>query len=195
MVKNECSVGGSKKTPIGYKVAPRKRTVLRSISDQLRALPDVAACYKNEGVFLDAVYLLENLLPRAGFNLHVLDDDQLKETAGFTIPEAGLIVLRASIYDGLFEDEPFSRYTVVHEFSHIILKHAASLHRGATLGEHSWYEDSEWQANNLAAELMMPVDVIQRLDCKPLLIMGECGVSASATHFRLDNLRKEGLIK
>lgn len=194
MVLNENSIFGAKKGPQGYKVSPMRRTDLRSISDQLRKLPEIAACYK-DGNFLDAVYLLENVLFRAGYNLHLLDDDKLTETAGFTAPELRLIVLRNSIYEGLFENDPFSRYTVVHEFSHIVLNHAVTLHRGALLGQHQWFEDSEWQANNLAAELMMPIEVIQRLELKPLLIQSECGVSSRAVHYRLDNLRKEGLIQ
>ncbi len=184
-----------KKGPTGYKVAPRKRAKLRAISDEFRSLPEIAKCYKNDGCFIDAVYLLENVLHRAGFHLHPLEDRRLKETAAFTIPEQGLIVLRESIYEGLFKDDPFSRYTIIHEFSHIALEHAVTLHRGAVLGQHEWYEDSEWQANNFAAEMMMPVDVVKRLGCKPLLIMSECGVSAKAVQYRLDNLKKDGLIK
>ena len=194
MVKSESCVFGPTRKPIGYKVAPHKKTDLRSISDQLRKLPDIAGCYQKGGNFLDAVHLLENVLFRAGYNVHPIEDHKLTETAGFTVPELNLVVLRESIYEGLFENDPFSRYTVIHEFSHIVLNHAVTLHRGAVLGAHRWIEDSEWQANNLAAEMMMPLDVVRRLQCKPILIMSECGVSAQAVQYRLNNLRTEGLI-
>lgn len=194
LIKSEDSIFRVAKKPSGYKVSPRRKTDLRTVSDGLRLLPQIQACYKNGGHFIDTLHLLENVLFQAGFFVHLVEDKELPETAAFTLPQDGLIVLRNSIYDGLFTDDAFSRYTIVHEFSHIVLGHAITLHRGATLGAHQWYEDSEWQANNLTAELLMPVEVIKKLDCNPLLIMTECGVSDQATQYRLANLAKEGLI-
>jgi len=192
VIDNGCPT--TAKSPCGYKVAGKKRTELRQLSDQFRSLLEAQGCYKKGPYFLDAIHLLENVLFRAGYVVHPISDTELTETAAFTIPEKGLIVLRESLYHDLFDHDPFARYTVVHEFSHIALEHAVSLHRGAVLGQHQWYEDSEWQANNLTAEIMMPLSVVRALDCKPLLIASECGVSSKAVHFRLENLRKEKLI-
>ena len=194
MVISENNSFGAKKTPCGYKVAPLNRGHLRTIADGLRGLSEIKGCYKSGEYFIDATHLLEDVLFRAGFIAHPIEDEKLTETAAFTVPEAGLIVMRNSIYEGLFHDDSFSRYTIVHEFSHIVLKHAVTLHRGAVLGEHKWWEDSEWQANNLTAELMMPVETVKKLGCRPILIMTECGVSQQAVQFRLANLRKDGLI-
>ena len=194
VVLEKNSYENSVRRPIGYKVAPRRKAELRSIANRIRALPEIAKCYKNDGAYFDAIYLLEHVLPRAGYNLHVLEDDQLTETAAFAMPQHGLVVMKNSVYEGLFEDVPFSRYTVAHEFSHLVLDHAVTLHRNAVLGEHEWYEDSEWQANYLAAELMMPVDVIQRIGDRAVLIQSECGVSSKSATIRLNNLRKENLI-
>ena len=55
-------------------------------------------------------------------------------------------------------------------------------------------EDSEWQANNLAAEILMPVEVIKELGAKPILIQAECGVSSRAATNRIANLRTERLL-
>lgn len=131
---------------------------------------------------------------RADYQLHIVDERELTETAAFTIPEKGLLVIRSDVYDGLSEDDAFARYTVVHEFSQIVLNHAITLHRGEILGNHEWWEDSEWQANNLAAEILMPVEVIKDLGAKPILIQSECGVSSRAATNRIENLRKEGLL-
>lgn len=103
-------------------------------------------------------------------------------------------MIRADVYDKLSEGSAFSRYTVVHEFSHIVLDHAVTLHRGAVLGQHEWWEDSEWQANNLTAELLMPVAVVRALGGNSQLIQQRCGVSAPAAENRLKNLRNERLI-
>ncbi|MGV3741612.1 MAG: ImmA/IrrE family metallo-endopeptidase [Burkholderiaceae bacterium] len=185
---------GPPKKPSGYKVAKRQRVELRRLADQFRALLREHGCYKNGPYFIDTVHLLENVLAKADYLIHPVPDDELEDAAAFTVPERKLIVLRESVYEGLFRDDPFSRNTAIHEFSHIALDHAVSMHRGAVLGEHKWIEDSEWQANNLTAELMMPVEVIKDLDCRPLLIAAECGVSSQAVQYRLENLRKENLI-
>lgn len=194
MVKSERNMFGAERKPSGYKVAPRSKADLRAIGDGLRELPEIRRCYKDGGDFIDTLHLLEDVLFRAGYVAHPVEDKDLAQTAAFTVPEAGLIVMQNSIYNGLFDDDPFARYTIVHEFSHIVLEHAVTLHRGAVLGEHRWYEDTEWQANNLTAEMMMPVETVKRLGCRPILIMSECGVSQQAVNYRLENLRKEGLI-
>lgn len=194
VIENDLSVAPPR--PRGYKVAARNRKDLRAAATDCIPLLKSHGCYCSDkgSHFLNTSYLLEDLLFQAGYTLHVLDDQELSETAAFTVPEQQLIVMRESIYDGLSADDPFARYTVVHEFSHIFLQHAVTLHRGSQAGDHQWWEDSEWQANNLTAEILMPVEVVKELDCKPILIQAACGVSARAVTFRLENLKKEGLI-
>jgi hypothetical protein len=182
------------KRPSGYKVAPRNRVQLRAVADELRPMLVAEGCYKTDPFYLDASYLLENVLHRAQYTFHADDSDELVETAAFAIPERKLIVIRADVYDKLGEGNAFSRYTVVHEFSHIVLDHAVTLHRGAVLGQHEWWEDSEWQANNLTAELLMPVGVVRALGANAQQIQQRCGVSAKAVENRLKNLRNERLI-
>ncbi|WP_082750731.1 ImmA/IrrE family metallo-endopeptidase [Burkholderia sp. MSMB0856] len=186
--------GVGPKRPSGYKVAPRNRVQLRAVADELRPMLVSEGCYKSDPYYLDASHLLENVLHRAQYTFHPDDSPELVETAAFAIPERKLIVIRADVYDKLSEGSAFSRYTVVHEFSHIVLDHAVTLHRGAVLGQHEWWEDSEWQANNLTAELLMPVAVVRALGGNSQLIQQRCGVSAPAAENRLKNLRNERLI-
>ena len=192
MIKLNENLNDTPNTPKGYKVAATNKLKLRKIGDEVRRLLRSVGCYKTED-FINVNYLLECVLQTAGYNYHIVEDSELQNTAAFTIPDKKLIVLKNSIYDKLAVDDPFSRYTVVHEFSHIILNHSVTLHRDAVLGEHAWYEDSEWQANNLAAEILMPVDVIQKYSGTPMLIMDVCGVSSQAIIYRLNNLEKEGI--
>lgn len=182
--------------PNGYKVAPRNRLQLRATAQELLPFLRENGCFDTEygPDFLDASFLLENILHRAGYSFHVDDSGKLKETAAFAVPDKKLIVIRQDIYENLERHDPFARYTVVHEFAHIYLEHAVSLHRGAILGEHKWWEDSEWQANNLAAEMLMPVDAVKRLGGKPLLLQSDCGVSSRAATYRIDTLLKEGVL-
>lgn len=180
------------KKPCGYKVAKRTRQQLRTIADGILPLLKKEGGFKQGDHFLDASHLLENILHRANYAFHV--DESLSETAAFTIPERRLIVLKGDVYEDLSRDDPFARFTIVHEFSHIILDHAVTLHRNAILGEHKWIEDSEWQANNLTVEIMMPVSAVQQLDGDIGLIASACGTSIEAARYRVENLITEGII-
>ena len=141
-------------------------------------------------ILLDAV---QQTLLRAKFNYYVAEVSDLDECAAFTVPENKLVVLRQDVYDGLFEDEVFSRSTVIHELSHIVLNHAVTLHRGAILGQHEFYEDSEWQAKALTAAVMMPIEA-----CRAAHSVDElsrlCGTSIQAANYRIESLTKRGLV-
>ncbi|MCG9095324.1 ImmA/IrrE family metallo-endopeptidase [Laribacter hongkongensis] len=178
--------------PCGYRVATRTRLQLRTIAQGILPILHAEGCFKRNAHFLDASHLLENVLHRANYAFHV--DESLTETAAFTIPERRLIVLKGDVYDALEREDPFSRFTIVHEFSHIVLDHAVTLHRNAVLGEHKWIEDSEWQANNLSAEIMMPVRTVQQLGGNASLIAATCGTSLEAATYRVENLIKEEII-
>ena len=191
MVVNESTV--LEHRPNGYKVAARSKSELRSIGDGSRSLLKKVGCYRTE-YYLDVKHLLEDTLHTAGFYFHPEEDEKLPGVAAYTNPIEKCIVLRNSIYDGLFVDDPFSRFTIVHEFSHIVLDHGTTFHRNTIRGKHKWYEDSEWQANNLAAEIMMPIQVIQHFKQDIRSIMKACGVSSQAVQYRLNNLRKEGVL-
>lgn len=191
--QNGCGQSSPKK-PMGYKVSAWSGDQLRSIAKDAVLLLREEGCYPCGGDYLDVRFLLENVLQRAGYTYHVAETSEFPETVGFTIPEEKLIVLREDVYNEIDHD-PFARFTVVHEFSHIILNHAVSLHRGAILGRHKWYEDSEWQANNLAAEILMPVDVVLRCNTDEAKIQSSCGVSASAARHRVTNLKSKGVIR
>jgi len=116
----------------------------------------------------------------------------LDDCAAFTIPERRLIVLREDVYDGVTEENVFSRSTVIHELSHIVLEHAVTLQRGP-IGQHRFFEDSEWQAKALTAAIMMPLAVCRSV-ASTFDLAQLCGTSLQAATYRLDRLVKDGVI-
>jgi hypothetical protein len=181
------------RTPSGMKVAPMSYDKLESVADDLRPLlPRITATFSSD-VAIDSIRVLEQTLPKAGFKYAIEAVDELRDCAAFTIPSDNLVVVREDVYDGLFESSAFSRSTVIHELAHIVLRHAVTLHRGATLGKHQFYEDSEWQAKALTAAIMMPIDI-----CKKVRTAHELaeimGTSVQAASYRIDNLTKRKLI-
>lgn len=181
------------RTPTGLKVAAMSYVKLEDVAEQFRLLLPKQTSRGSGRWSIDSWRLLEKTLPNAKYRYAVSEKDTLNEVAAFTVPEEGLIVVREDIYDGLFEDEPFSRSTIVHEFSHIALRHAATLHRGAVAGKHQFFEDSEWQAKALTAALMMPIEA-----CKAATSAQElatlCGTSVQAARYRLENLTTRGTL-
>ena len=174
-----------RRKPAGYKVAPQNYEKLDLAANSLRTL------LPRDGHHIIGWRVLEQVLPRSGYGFHVAENDELREVAGFTIP--GLVVVRRDVYDGLFTGNVFSRSTVVHELCHIVLGHQVTLHRGAVLGNHEFDEDSEWQANAMTAAVLMPIEACREATSAEHL--GEiCGTSPTSATYRLQNLRKRGLI-
>lgn len=180
------------RTPSGLRVAPSSYAKIEAAAEQLRAaLPLMKDPAKR--FTLDAWRILEQTLPRAGFNYKVGELAELHNLAAFTIPDVRLIVIRSDVYDGLFSGSVFSASTVVHEMCHIALGHAVTLQRGSAAGEHEFYEDSEWQAKAMTAALMMPIAAC-KLARTPERVAALCGVSLEAAEYRLQRLQREGTI-
>lgn len=178
------------RTPTGYRVAPMNYVKLESIADELGALlPKVP---NTNGMRVDARRTLEVTLRQAGYEYHVVDVDTLDDTAAFTIPDERLIVFREDVYNGIDSNNVFSRSTVIHELSHIVLKHATTLKRGA-IGEHGFFEDSEWQAKALTAAVMMPINACKAVN-SAIDLAHLCGTSVEAATYRLSRLIDKNII-
>lgn len=178
------------RTPSGMKVAPMSYAKLEAVAENLRTLLPKVQGSGGSKWKIDAWRVLEQTLPQAKFNYCVAGISELDDCAAFCVPENKLVVIREDVYEGLFVDEAFSRSTVIHELAHIVLNHAVTLHRGAVLGKHQFYEDSEWQAKALTAAIMMPVAA-----CKAANSVHElsylCGTSMPASKYRIDALVKQ----
>lgn len=122
-------------------VAPMSYVKLEEVAEGLRPLLPVTKGPSGGKWKIDSWRVLERTLAKAEYDYCIAENGELEECAAFAIPENGLVVVRCDVYDGLFVDDPFSRSTVVHELSHIVLKHAVTLRRGVlyeqgVLGRH-----------------------------------------------------------
>lgn len=177
---------GVVRTPSGLKVKPQSYASIEKFADSIRSsLPTK----KGEPFCLDALTIFERTMPQIGYPYRTAEVDEIDDCAAFTItsPDGNVIVMRMDIYDKLHAGNPFGRSTVVHELSHIALAHPVTLHRGAKLGEHKFFEDSEWQAKAGTAALMMPLQAcLIAKSPEELALM--CGVSAEAATYRIRTL-------
>lgn len=181
------------RTPSGMKVAGMSYDKLETVACDLRPLLPTITHRGRSDTAIDCLRVLEQTLPKAGYNYMYEAVTELQDCAAFAIPERKIVVVREDVYEGLFDDDVFSRSTVIHELSHIVLNHAVTLHRGATLGKHEFYEDSEWQAKALTAAVMMPIDACTQARTAHELAQ-LCGTSAQAAGYRIENLVKRGII-
>lgn len=135
-------------------------------------------------------------LEKFGITVDVVDDGFLLPGVEATcLPEKRLIYITASTYDSIVRNEERARFTVFHELGHLLLAHSRSFHRDTTVSFPIW-ENSEWQADQFAAEILMPLSVIR---AKNLTTAGELqtefGVSYTAASIRLSRLRGRREIK
>jgi Zn-dependent peptidase ImmA (M78 family) len=111
------------------------------------------------------------------------------------IPDKRVIYITASTYDDVIRNGDRARFTIFHELGHLLLAHSRNFHRDTTVS-FPVYENSEWQADQFAAEILMPLDQIL---AKNLTVAGELqkefGVSYTAASIRLAKLRGRREIK
>ena len=78
-------------------------------------------------------------------------------------PHGPVIQMLQSAYDQAVQHNGRARLTALHECGHVLLhRHVAVHHRGPRGSDLKPWENSEWQANQFAAELLMPVESLDR---------------------------------
>lgn len=109
------------------------------------------------------------------------------------IPEQATIALTTQTYQSARRNDPRTRFTIFHELGHFVLSHSKTLGRSNVVPAR-WI-DSEWQADQFAAEMTMSLDVLRRNRLNtPSKVAQFCGVSSLAASYRLDQLRRKGLM-
>lgn len=137
---------------------------------------------------------LEGLF-RYGITVDVVDSGELPYgVEACCRPELLYIQFSDHVYAAACRDDPRARFTAVHELGHILLSHSRSFHRGGD-GNHKPYEDSEWQANQIAAEMLMPLDDIVANGYRtPGELQLAYQVSQPAAELRIQKLVEKGEI-
>ena len=111
------------------------------------------------------------------------------------LPETLTLMLKESVYERACRNNPRELFTIFHELGHALLGHRRTMNREHPGAEIAIFEDSEWQANQFAAEMAMPVHIIRQQNLyTPTQLMGAFGVSFLAAEKRLKWLRSKGQI-
>ena len=136
---------------MGYRVSPRTIANIRAHALAVREM-----LIARNAPFFRMEPFIEGLLDY-GITYDVVDDDELPlGIEACCVPEHLLITFSNSTYEKACNDDPRARFTVIHELGHILLAHTRTHNRDSG-GDIAAYEDSEWQANQFAAEFLMPL--------------------------------------
>lgn len=95
-------------------------------------------------------------------------------------PDGPLIQLTKPVYESAYRDNGRARFTILHECGHVLLHRRVGVHHRAPRGSDLQpYENSEWQAHQFAAELLMPVSSLRKEEDLELYVT-RMGVSREA---------------
>lgn len=164
--------------PRGVKVAPLSKV---KIKEKARIIRD--RLFKIEpGKSIDLIKILEHKLHLLGVTFEIREvKDMPEDVEALTNPDEMTIILREDTYEALCD--PFNpkfyraRFTVAHEIGHLFLHEGVALARGRK--DHKHYEDSEWQADAFASELLMPSEQCIGLSVEDIQIRYQVGYQAA----------------
>lgn len=139
----------------GFRVPPLARRDIRRQASEVRR--QIQRVFGDEPYF-PIVQFMDIVLPQAvpDFTLQICDRDVLGDLHGVTFPERNLIQIRSDVFRRAQAGYGRDRMTLAHELGHFLLHSAPGLARQDTeLTEHPLFEDSEWQADVFAGELLV----------------------------------------
>jgi len=174
-----------------FRVPPLSWNNIGDIADKMRAdfgFSDIS--------YVPIMPFLEKIMDnRLGIYLLSGDEDDMKRKRieGHTDPNGEFIVLREDVMRHAWDGQPRARFTAAHELGHWVLHTRIQLARAAPEDNVKWFSRSEPQANQFAAEFLMPRCFFQAQDDE-CTAMDRHGVSFEAATKRLNFLRKKGII-
>jgi hypothetical protein len=143
----------------GFRVAPRSIGDIRQTADNVLQVLEIGSgvAQLKMGHFLDG-------LSKYGIVYDILEPHEMPHSGveACCIPEDFYICIKDDVFKRACNDEPRARFTIIHEFGHLLLGHSRTMNREVSNQLLKTYEDSEWQANQFAAEFLMPLSLIKQ---------------------------------
>lgn len=177
----------------GFRVAGLGVAAIRMSADNVREILEIGDAPQ----VMDIGLLLDLLSVKYSITYDVLDADEMPhpDVEACWDPESITMHIRSDVYEKACRDDGRARFTVMHELGHALLGHRRTINRACEVPT-KVYEDSEWQANQFAAEFLMPLNVIRGLGLNTASkIELHFNVSGQAAQRRYSQLSKRGEIQ
>ena len=144
-----------KQRQLGLKVSPRSFNEIAIMAQKTRDAATLLMpkrCNKK----LDIIAYFDILQYTGVIEFTIEEDENLNGQLALTYPDRGIIRISQTVYDGACEGDGHHRFTLAHELGHLLM-HAKQnpLGYARNYNEHKIYEDSEWQADTFASELLI----------------------------------------
>ena len=171
----------------GVRVLPCSTATLRELARKIRQVLHLenTPCFPVVRILEFFQQTLED------FDFEIVEDHELPKGmfANYN-PLTGFVQIKETFYKMANEGNGFARWTILHECLHHILhrNQIAALARQDN-SAHRPYEDSEWQADTLACELLMPIEMIDT-GMSAEEIAAKFGVSLKAARIRLEKMKR-----
>lgn len=175
----------------GFRVRGRSIDDIRMSADNVREVLGIGDAPQK----VDVGLLLDKLSVEYGITYDVLDKRDMPhpEVEACWEPENLTMYVRDDVFEKACDNDARARFTIMHELGHGLLGHRRTINRTTVERKPQVFEDSEWQANQFAAELLMPLDVIQKKRLNSAFkIEHHFGVSGLAATLRAKQLAKRG---
>lgn len=172
----------------GVKVRPLSSSVIINHVQNLKDRLNMGNGY------IDIVTWLEVLQANELLEFEIVENNsqELKGKEAETYPDKKLIKIKQSVWDKAAMGDGRSRFTLAHEFGHFILHQGMQGYARFSKDsvDHKAYEDSEWQANEFAGELLMDSRSIKP-EMTEKEIIEKFVVSDQAAAIKLVKIRKK----
>ncbi len=138
-------------------------------------------------------FLERVLFQRMGvLDLRIRAKSEMGDFEGFTDPKGQFIVLREDVYENAWDGNGRDRFTVAHELGHFFLHTGIPMARAHSEVTVKPFRLSEPQANQFAAELLMPRQFMQSSDDVQTIINRHCvSLNAAANRLRFISKKRE----
>lgn len=136
----------------GVRVAPTSKVKITKFAQDVRDSLGI------ERPYICPVRIIEGLQHMGELEVHVMEDGspELYGKEAETFPDRQCMRIKQSVYDAAYSGDGRARFTIAHEIGHLYMhKGMQGYARGHQETTHKSYEDSEWQADFFAAELLM----------------------------------------
>ncbi|UZP01950.1 ImmA/IrrE family metallo-endopeptidase [Clostridium botulinum] len=172
-----------------YIADPLSTAKIRQIALSLREVLEYDNSNRKEFPILP---FLELVMPKVieDFTICILPKEEMNNIHGLACPEENCIKIREDVYEGAINNNGRDRFTLAHELGHYLLHGKSHVHLARMEKDKQIepFRDPEWQANTFAAELLMPINLIDTDN--PFKIAREFKVSLKAAQIRAKKIYK-----
>ena len=171
------------KRSLGKKVKPLSEKKIVGVAHSIRDQLEIGSSYLKITNLYEVLQEMEELV------LEILEDNELEEEA-LCFPDHKLIQIKESVYNDACDGNGHARFTLAHELGHLFLhqKQESLSYAKGKRASHKIFEDSEWQADVFASELLMDTRMVD-INMEAEDAAHEFGLSKLAAQYKLKKLK------